>query len=311
MKALKLRDMLAAGPRTVSRYTGTMLAVHAVLMIVAVGCIAAIAVVLAGTFAHLPMWDDAVDGDVVAMVECVRYAAATFWAIAGVAFGALVLWQLVSWFVVGGVLGVLAHEPQGRREVARVFGASGAANYFAFARLAIVQLPAYALVLFAFVTGLGLVSQPIEQALTIPDLLGPIALGALPGLLLLHLFWTVTDYVRVEIALRGDSHAPGVVVMYLRTIVFVLKHPVTLVHGLVGWLVWIGVTVAYAWIASGHAMYGAEGAVTIFVARQCVAMLRTAVRIGVIGGQLQMGKTRPRPLRIAPEAAEAAGARVA
>ena len=39
MKALPsgatgLRDLLAAGPRTLSRYTGTMLAVHAVLMIV-------------------------------------------------------------------------------------------------------------------------------------------------------------------------------------------------------------------------------------------------------------------------------------
>lgn len=296
MKALRLRDLLAAGPRTVSRYTGTVLAVHAVLMVVTGAAIAAIAVALANAFGHLPMWDDAVDGDVVAMIECIRYASTTFWAIGGIAFGALVLWQVATWFLVGGVLGVLAQEPEGRREVARAFGASGAAMFFAYLRLAIIQLPAYALVLFAFATGLTYVSTPVEQALTIPELLAPIALASLPGLVLLHFFWTVTDYVRVELALRGDSHDPGVVVTYLRTLAFVARHPVTLLHGLVGWVAWIGVTVAYAWIASGHAMYGTEGAITIFVARQCVALLRTAIRIGILGGQLALGRTRPRPL---------------
>ena len=42
-------------------------------------------------------------------------------------------------------------------------------------------------------------------------------------------------------------------------------------------------------------MYGAEGAVTLFVIRQGVALARTAIRVGVIAGQVELGKARPLP----------------
>ena len=44
-------------------------------------------------------------------------------------FGALLVWQLVSWFLVGGLLGVLANRPEGRGGTARCFGASGTTTY--------------------------------------------------------------------------------------------------------------------------------------------------------------------------------------
>ncbi|MCX5742932.1 MAG: hypothetical protein NT062_10595 [Proteobacteria bacterium] len=294
---LHLRQLLAVGPKAVARYTGTLLAVHLVQLLVVVACLLAIALVLAQTFGHLPMFDDAIDGDLVAMIECIQFGSTSFLAISGIVFGAIVVWQLVTWFLVGGLLGVLVQRPEGRRAVGRTFGASGTATYLAYARLAVLQLPALMIVLIVFSTGLGAVHQRLVYALTIPELLGALALGTLPGILLLHYVWTVTDYARVELTLRHDSHDPSVLMTYARALAYVLKHPVTLLHGAIGWIVFVLVTLAYAYVANGHPMFGPEGAVTLFVARQGVSLLRTAIRVGILGGQLELGRTRPAPTR--------------
>jgi hypothetical protein len=292
-----LGDLIACGPRAVSRYTGTMLAVFVAQSLVAATCMIAVALVLAQAFSHLAMFDEAVDGDLIALVYCVRYGRASLIASGGVVFGAVALWQLASWFLVGGLYGVLAQRPEGRRDTARQFGASGAATYLTYARLALCALPGAALVLFVFATAMTLVAGRIEHALTGFELLAPIAIAALPALVLLHLLWTVTDYARVELTLRHDTHEPGVIATYLRTIGFVLRRPVTLVHGALGWLVFALVTAAYAYLAQGHPMYGAVGAVTLFVARQGVALLRMATRVGIMAGQIELGRTRPPPPR--------------
>ena len=294
---LGLRDLVAIAPRAVSRYTGTLLAVFVVQSLVAAACMVAIAFVLAQAFAHLPIFDEAVDGDLVALIACLRWARPSFAAIGGIVFGALLLWQLASWFVVGGIVGVIAHKPEGRADTARAFGAAGAATYLAYARLALCALPGYALFVVALKIGLGLVGSRIEHALTVPELVGPVVLATLPAFVLLHVAWTIVDYARVELSLRYESHHPGVVATYLRAVAFVMRRPLALVHGAVGWLAFAIVWVGYAYLAHGHPMYGAEGAVTLFVIRQGVALARTAVRFGVIAGQVELGKTRAAPAR--------------
>jgi len=290
-------DMLSAGLRSLSRYTGTLLAVFVVQSLVAITCMLAIAVVLAQTFSHLPLFDEGVDGDLVAMIECIRYGRSSFVAVGGIIFGAVLLWQVVSWFVVGGLYGVLAQRPEGRSETARCFGASGASTYLAYARLALCSLPGIALVLLVLGTGFNIAGAYTDHALTLWQLFGPLVVGLLPGFLLMHVVWTVTDYARVELTLRHDSHDPGVVVTYLRSVSYVLRRPLTLVHGAVGWICFALVTLAYAYLAAGHSMYGAEGGLILFVARQCVSLVRTAIRVGILSGQVELGRTRPQPPR--------------
>jgi len=297
MPRLGLGDLIGAGPRAVSRYTGTLLAVFVAQSIIAATCMVAVALVLAQAFSHLPMFDEAVDGDLVALIYCVRYGKPSLVATGGIVFSAVALWQLASWFLVGGLNGVLAQRPEGRGDTARCFGASGATTYLTYARLALCSLPSWVLVLFVFGTGMSLVAHRIEHALTVPELLGPLVLASLPAVLLLHLLWTVSDYARAELTLRHDTHAPSVVATYLRTLVYVIRRPVTLVHGALGWLVFALVTTAYAYLAQGHPMYGAEGAVTLFVARQGVSLLRMATRVGILAGQIELGRTRPLPPR--------------
>lgn len=294
---LRLGDLARAGVRALSQYTGTVLAVFVAQSLVAAACMLGIAVILAQAFAHLPMFDDAVDGDLVALVWCVRHAGASFLAIGGLVFGTILFWQLASWFLVGGLAGVFAQRPEGRRDTARCFGASGAATYLAYARLAACSLPAWLIVLFALAVGVGAAAPRVEYALTIPQLLGPLVVGALPAVLLAHFFLTVADYARVELTLRNDSHAPGVIVTYLRSLAFVAKRPLTLVHAGLGWLLFALVTLAYAYLSYGHPMYGTEGAITLFLVRQGVALLRLAIDVAVLGGQVELGRTRPLPPR--------------
>lgn len=292
-----LRELLGAGARSVSKYTGTVLAVFVVQSLVAVACMFAISVALAQTFAHLPMFDEAVDGDLVALLWCLDYARPTFLAIGGLVFGALVVWQLATWFIVGGLSGVLAQKPEGRGDTARCFGASGAATYLAYARLAVCSLPGVLLVLFVFGTTMSLVSERMQYALTMPQLIGPLLLSLIPTGLLLHFVWTVTDYARVELTLRHDTHDPGVLATYIRSVVYVARHPMTLVHAGIGWILFLLVTIAYAYLAQGHPMYGTEGAITLFLVRQGVSLLRMAIRVGVLAGQVELGKTRALPPR--------------
>ena len=297
MARLGLGDLIGAGPRAVSRYTGTLLAVFVAQSLVAATCIIAVALVFVQAFSHLAMFDEAVDGDLVALIYCMRYGRSSLVATGGIVLGAIVVWQLASWFLVGGLNGVLAQRPEGRGDTARCFGASGATTYLAYARLALCSVPGWIVVVFVLGLCTSLCGERIARALTIPELLGPLAIATLPALLLLHVLWTVADYARAELTLRYDSHDPGVFATYLRTVGYVLRRPVTLVHGAIGWLIFGLVTAAYAYLSQGHPMYGAEGAITLFIARQGVSLLRMATRVGVLAGQIELGRTRPLPPR--------------
>ncbi len=292
MPRLRFADLIGSGRRALSRYTGTLLAVFVVQSLVAAACMVAMWMVIAQAFAHVPMFDDAVDGDLVALVSCLKYARPSFRAVVGIGAGALLAWQLATWFVVGGIVNVLAKKPDGRADTARTFGAGGAATYLAYARLALCALPSYALVAFAFVTGFGSVSGRLEHALTLPEALLPLVVATLPAFLLLHLAWTIVDYARVELSLRYDTHPPSVVAAYVRAAAFVVTRPLALVHAGLGWLLFAAVWIAYAYFAKGHPMYGAEGAVTLFVIRQGVSLARTALRFATIAGEVDLGKTR-------------------
>jgi len=294
---LTLGDLVGSGSRALTRYTGTLMTVFVVQALVAFATMLACAVVLASVFSHLPMWDDAVDGDLVSLVTCLRFARLNLAACAGIVFGAVLLWQLASWFLVGGVYGVLSQRPEGRAETARTFGASGTATYLAYARLALCSLPGYLVVLFVFAICTGAVAGRIEHALTVGDLVMPVIVSLVPAGLLLHVLWTVSDYARVELTLRHDSHAPGSLRAYLRAFAFVLRRPLTLVHASLGWLGFAAITVGYMYLASGHPMYGAEGAITLFVIRSGVSLARMALRFAVLAGQVDLGGSRPPPPR--------------
>lgn len=292
-----LFDAIVAGPRAVSRYLGTILSVFVAQTLVALAVTIAVALVLAQVFAHLPLFDDAVDGDLVALITCIRWARSSMLAVFGIAFGGLVVWQLATWFLVGGLNGVLVQRPEGRRDTARCFGASGATTYLAYARLAVCSVPGWLLVMFVWATCTGAVAQRLEFALTTWDLVSSLLVMFGPAMLVAHVVWTIVDYARIELTLRADTHGTRALSAYLRAIAFVARRPIVLAHGAVGWLAWLLITFGYVSLAQGHPMYGAEGAITLFVIRQGVSLARTAIRFGVLAGQVELSRARPAPPR--------------
>ena len=120
--------MVAAGARALSRYTGTLLAVFVVQMIlVARGCMLAIAArARAGVRALAAVRRRGRRRSRRADHVRARARARAIVASGGIVFGVVLLWQLATWFLVGGIYGVLAQQPEGRAATARCFGASGA-----------------------------------------------------------------------------------------------------------------------------------------------------------------------------------------
>jgi hypothetical protein len=294
---LTLGDLVGSGTRALRRYTGTLLTLFVAQTLVALSAMVATAVVLAQVFAHYPTFDEAVDGDLVSLTLCVRFAYTNLLACVGIAFGALLLWQLATWFLAGGVYGVLAQRPEGRAETAKCFGASGAATYLSYARLAACSIPGWLLVLFVFAECTNAMSTRIEHALTASDLVVPLIVILGPVLAILHFLWTVSDYARVELTLRHDSHDPSVIKTYLRSVSFVLRRPLTLVHAALGWVGFFAITIGYMYLSAGHPMFGAEGAVTLFVIRSGVSLARMAIRFAVLAGQTDLGGSRSLPPR--------------
>jgi hypothetical protein len=286
-----LSELLSAGRGALTRYTGTLLAVFVVQLTVAGAATFAMARVFAAAFSTFPYFDQAVDGDLTVWVYLLRNHREVMAAAGWIGGGAVLMWLLVSWFLAAGMIGVFAERPEGRAETARCFGARGAASFLPLVRLWALTAPTY----FIVALSMGRLAMWLTVAL-------------LPGLLLLHLLWTISEYARAELVLRRDSHGLSVVAAYARAIALVLRRPMTLVHSGLGWLL-VGVISIGYWAAShGHPMAGSDGAVTLLIVRQGVVLARMAVHFAVLAGQVALTRQRALPIAAAPEARRRGGA---
>jgi hypothetical protein len=290
--------MARAGLRTTSHYTGTVLGVFLVQSLLAGAAGLAIMQVLASVFAQRPRFDEAVAGDPTAMIECLKHAAVAFKASFWIALGAVLLWSIASWFLVGGVYAVAHERPEGKRETARAFGAGGAATFLVYVRLALLSIVLHLIVMVALMFGLSAAASRMLHALTLPGLLMPLAIGLLPGVLVGLYVWTAIDYARAELTVRRPGHDDlGALRCLLRAMVFVARRPVALAHAAAGWTTFLVVTLVYAWAAQGHIMLGTGGAVALLVIRLGLSLIRFALKFGMLAGQIELTETRPPPAR--------------
>jgi hypothetical protein len=299
---VSLGELLNAGRGVLTRYTGTLLAVFVLQLTVAGAATFAIARVFAAAFSTLPYFDQAVDGDLTAWVYLLRNHREVIAAAGWIGGGAVLMWLAVSWFVAAGMIGVFAERPEGRAETARCFGARGASSFLPLVRLWVLSAPTYFIVAMALGIGIDAVSSQLEVALSAGRLAMWLAVALAPGLLLLHLLWTISEYARAELVLRRDSHDLSVVAAYARGIALVLRRPMTLVHAGLGWLLAGAISIGY-WAAShGHPMAGSDGAATLLIVRQGVVLARMAVHFAVLGGQVALTRQRALPLPAPTEA---------
>lgn len=293
-----LSVMLRGGTRAVSQYTGMLLALFVVHVLMAWGAGLVIMSILADAFADRPLFDEAVDGDLVALAEIVRDAGPVIGAVGWVALGAVVAWAMASWFLAGGILSVFTERPRGRAETARCFGAGGATYFLVFARLALISLLYHVPVLFILGFGVEYAGAQIEHALTMGEVVRALVIGLLPAALAHVVVSTIIDYARAELVLRRPGHESlGAVRVAFRATGYVFRRPVAFGHVLLYWLAFAALSLGFAWLAHGRAMLGTEGALALFALRQGVVLLRMAARVAVMAGQVELTATRPPPPR--------------
>ncbi len=298
MGPMRLGALVRSGLRGVSEYTGMVLGVFVVQLIAAWGAGLVMLQILAAAFAERPIFDDAVDGDLVALLVVLSEGSQVWNAVKWVVLGAVAMWMVWSWFLTGGVLAVLTERPRGRRETARCFGAGGATTFLVFGRLGLISILLHLPVVFVLGLGLGHLGDKLAVALTFGELVGPLVIALAPAALLHVVVSTVIDYARAELTLRRPSHESlGAMRATVRAIGFVFRRPVALGHVALYWFVFIALSLAFVWLSHGHAMLGTSGALAVFAIRQALALLRSALKLAVLAGQVELTATRPPPPR--------------
>lgn len=296
---MRLGGLARSGVRGISEYTGMVLGVFLVQLIAAWGAGLVVLQILAAAFSDRPIFDDAVDGDAVSLLVVLAEAPRVFEAVKWVVLGAVAMWMVWSWFLTGGVLAVLTERPRGRLATARCFGAGGATTFLVFGRLGLISIVLHLPVLFVFGLGAGYLADQLAVAVSFGELVGPLVLALAPAALLHGFVSTAIDYARAELTLRRPTHETlGATRATIRAIGFMFRRPVALGHVLLYWALFVGVSLAFAWLAYGHAMLGTSGALAVFAIRQGQALLRSALKVAVIAGQVELTATRPPPPRI-------------
>jgi hypothetical protein len=276
-----LFTLARAGGRAVRRFPGLVGTLYLAQVGISVVAAGVMALLLSEAFGSRPMFDRGMDGDLAALFTSFLAYPGLLPALAAIATGAILLYWLVSIFMTGGLVAVLLDPPDRRREVARWFGAGGAANFFPLLRLGAWSLLPYAgMLLVANLGSHGLYSA-LENAITPGDLVAPLALALGPGLLLYWIIGTAIDYARVDLVRHPGMSSLRAL---LRGFHLVIARPLALVHsGLYG-LFFLAVTAGYVAISRSLA----EGLLVAVVTRQLVALLRFLAHVGLIAGQVEL-----------------------
>lgn len=292
-----LFDLLRVGARTAFRYTGVVIALWIAQALITGVAIVGVSQTLVASFGNRPLLDAAVDGDVAALLELVRDAPDLWWGPLWILVGATLMWVVASWFLAGGVIGVLLERPEGRAATARCFGAAGANSFLAYVLLGFYGWVGYVPAVAALSFGATWASAQVQYALTMPEVIRAVVVGVTPALVLGCIASTVVAYARVELSMRRPDDDVGALGAYARAWRFVLSRPLTVVHSLSAVLLWIAVAAVYVWLSHGRAMLGTGGALALLMIRQGVGLARVALKVGLIAGQVALGQERMPPPR--------------
>ncbi len=297
----RLGRMLAAGAAPLGRYPGLVVTLYAVQFAVSALAGWVMAFCLAAAFSRQPLFDQAVGGDIVAALVLLRDNLALAAAVLATGLGAVATYAVVSWFLAGGLIAILIEKPVGRRNVAERFGAAGASTFFAFARLWLWCLIPYAASALLFAMGAAHAHDQVKSALTFGDVLAALLPALLPAAAIAWITSLAAGYARIAISLDRERPAWRALLAGYHLVATRWRAPA---HALLFGLAWIAITLLYLFVAGDRAMAGAGGACLLFGLRQLTAILRFAVKIAFVGGQVELATSASQPRRAAARLAD-------
>lgn len=284
-----LGGLLRSGLAAPRRFPGLCLSIYLVQIAMSLAAAGLMAMLLSRAFAHRPMFDRAMQGDIAALLTSLRGQPGLLTALVTIGLAAVVLYWLVSWFLTAGLIAVLLDPPARRREVARWFGAGGAVNFFPYLFLGLWSLVPYAAVIVVAGLGLGHFGPRLRDALSwgevAIDLVG--ALG--PALVLYWLVGTAVDYARVDLVRHPGMSSARALLRGYRTIA---RHRIALVHTLLYGVVFALASAAYMTVVADGALMSL---LALVILRQVLALVRFVAHVAVIGGQVELACARVAP----------------
>ena len=286
-----LFTLARAGARALRRFPGLCGSIYLAQLLVSVAAAGLIGMLLTDAFARRPMFDRGVDGDLAALVMSFMARPDLLTSILLIGGGAMLLYAVVSLFLTGGLIAVLLDPPDRRREVARWFGAGGAANFFPLVRLAIWSVLPYAAVVVAVALGADPLPDALATALAPRDLVVPLLVAFGPALFLHWIIGTAVDYARVDLVRHPGLSSLRALVRGFSVLV---TRPLVLLHTALYGLFFAGVTAGYIAISGSLA----DGLLVAVLVRQLVSLLRFIAHVALVAGQVEIAcSAMPAPLR--------------
>lgn len=288
-----LGQMYRAGFRSLRRHPLLAVAVYGVQLVLSGAAAWMMARVLADHFAHYPLFDRAVDGDTFSLGMVMVTHPEVFSTLIWIGLAATLVYGMISWFLTAGLITVYTKRPTDRLTTAEVFGAGGAARFFAFARLAAWNAAPKLLGGVLVLMSLGFAVDDMTDTLTLSELISKAIVGAIPGLVVLWIAGTAGAYARVDLVNYPKQSSLRALFRGYKTIATNWR---PMIHAASYWAFFVVVSLAF--VAATYDV--AVSAIAILIVRQAVTIMRYAGTLVLIGGQVELGggMSAPRPRRL-------------
>ena len=295
---LTMFHLVRRGCSSVSDHRRLALAVYLVQLLMSVAAAAVIARALANALGRSPLFDKAVDGNLLAMLIVLREHATLFATFIWIGIGTAAVYSIVSWYLVGGFVTVFIERPLTWRQRVERFGAGGASLFFPYLRLAVLCMLPYPVVGIAVAIGLDRIIDGVLYQPSLGALVWSIVLNLLPGALLCWIATTSTAYARIDLARHRGSSALALLRAY-RTI---FTSPTPLAHTAVYWAYFAGVSALYVGLATSFGWSGTLGALALLLVRQLASLSRFGGKLVLPAGQVELSprrsaETKPKVMR--------------
>lgn len=283
-----LIHLLRRGTGSVNDYRLLALLVYAVQLVMSVAAAFVIARALANALGRSPLFDKAVDGNMLALLIVLREHASLLTSFAWIGIATAATYSVVSWFLIGGLVSVFIERPMTWRQRVDCFGAGGMSLFLPYVRLALACIVPYTIVGVAFVLGLERIFDSLLYELSLGGLAVSVVLNLLPAALLYWIATTATAYARIDLARhRGSS-----TIALLRAYRTIFDRPLPLAHAAVYWAYFAGTTTLYVVLAASFGWRGAIGALALLLLRQLVSISRFGGKLVLLAGQVELSPRR-------------------
>jgi hypothetical protein len=274
--------MLRVGLRALDRHRRLVAMLYLAELAMASTITLAVGWSLSTVFAHRPIFDRGVAGDLAALAQAFDGRIDLVLALLAASAAVALAWGVFSWYLGAGLTGVLA---------GRGFGDSAGARFWSFARLWAWTAVPWAGAAFVLLIGLGLLGDAAIEMMTWSEFFLSLAGHALPGVLALSFVACAVDHARVLLVL-GPPAAGRSLLGALRLVTSGTRPLASFLAYVAFWLV---VSLVYIACTAGRAWAGAGGALALFVLRQIVLGSRFAARVALTADQVAYVTERAPP----------------